>query len=342
MDVTSSPLIPALVAGACGATAALACCGSQRAPPPARQPPPLPPSSPIGQRGRRPDAFEFAGKVCLVTGGAMGIGRAIVEEFANRGATVVYADLVRCLEDGATTTTAGELVTRARLASGSFSGANVSWVQCDVTDAAQVGAAVEETLQRCGRIDVLVNNAGICPDESCKPAHELAVEQYDKVCENDEFVLKTRNFVLKTRNCAFKTMQVMAVNSRSYFLFAKHVIGKAFLPQGGGVVVNMASVQGLQSVPGVPAYATSKGAVISFTRNLAVEYAHKNIRVNAINPGSIRTPMLMHFLGDDAEKTDPTPMKRWGKPEEIAAATCFLASDQSSYCELQSKYQLPF
>lgn len=114
--------------------------------------------------------------------------------------------------------------------------------------------------------------------------------------------------------------QVMAVNSRSYFLFSKFVIGKAFLPQGGGVIVNMASVQGLQSVPCVPAYASSKGAVINFTRNLAVEYATKNIRVNAVNPGSIRTPMLMHFLDDDAMKVDPTPMKRWGQPEEIAAA----------------------
>ena len=71
--------------------------------------------------------------------------------------------------------------------------------------------------------------------------------------------------------------------------------------------------------------------MLSLTRNMAVEYAGKNIRVNAINPGSIRTPMLMHFVGDDAETTDPTPMGRWGKPEEIADAALFLASDRASY-----------
>lgn len=296
MDTGSSSdgTVKMLSAAACGAAAAIACL---RAQPPAATASTASSGAPAARNEEATTASasspvdEFKGKVCLVTGGAMGIGRAIVEEFASRGATVVYADLVRCLEDGADPV-AGELQTRAGLASGSFAQA-IQWVKCDASQADQVEAAVQEALDRCGRIDILVNNCGICPDDSCKPAHELAVEMYDKV---------------------------MAVNSRSYFLFAKYVIGKAFLPQGGGVIVNIASVQGLQSVPCVPAYASSKGAVINFTRNLAVEYAGKNIRVNAVNPGSVRTPMLMHFLGDDAEKTDPTPMKRWGKPEEIAAA----------------------
>ena len=271
-------------AAASGAAVAIFC-GDQPSSPAPAAPTPLPAATPSPPARPSSSGRDFEGKVVLVTGGAMGIGRAIVEAFAARGATVVYADLLQCLEDNVAPT-AGALITAEGLASGEIAHERVYWVKCDVSDAAQVEAAVAKTRSDHGRVDVLVNNAGICPDDSCVGAHELPVDVYDKV---------------------------LAVNSRSYFLFAKYVIGQCFIPQGGGVIVNLASVQGLQSVPGVPAYAASKGAVLSLTRNLAVEYATRGIRVNAINPGSIRTPMLMHFLGDEAEKTDPTPLKRWGE-----------------------------
>lgn len=174
----------------------------------------------------------------------MGIGRAIVEAFAARAATVVYADLTECLQQGVEPI-AGKLNTETGLASGRMADDSnrITWVPCDVSDAAQVEAAVKHTMTTHGRIDVLVrkptlvpaekgafccskncscqccmhlyrvcllryalqvNNAGICPDDSCKPAHQLSVEMYDKV---------------------------MAVNSRAQFLFAKHAIDLAFLPQ---------------------------------------------------------------------------------------------------------------
>ena len=115
------------------------------------------------------------------------------QEFARRGATVVYADLVRCLEEDKDPA-AGVLTTRAGLASGEFGAhqQSIQWVKCDASNAAEVESAVKQVINRCGRIDVLVNNCGICPDASCVPAHELPVEMYDKVIVQPLFLNGTR------------------------------------------------------------------------------------------------------------------------------------------------------
>ena len=162
-----------------------------------------------------------------------------------------------------------------------------------------------------GRIDVLCNNVGIQPVDSYLPAHELPEEAWDRI---------------------------IGVNLKSYFLMAKYCV-PAMQRGGGGVIVNTASVQGLQSAPGVSAYAASKGGILSLTRQLALEYARDGIRVLAINPGSIDTPMVdevVDKMGLDkevllAEIPKAHPLGRIGQPEDIAEVVLFLASDRASF-----------
>ena len=166
-------------------------------------------------------------------------------------------------------------------------------------------------VEKWGRIDVLCNNVGIQPVDSYLPAHELPEEAWDRI---------------------------IGVNLKSYFLMAKYCV-PAMQRGGGGVIVNTASVQGLQSAPGVSAYAASKGGILSLTRQLALEYAADGIRVLAINPGAIDTPMAdeaIAFLRQDKEKmleewAKAHPLGRVGQPEDVAEVVLFLAGDRASF-----------
>jgi NAD(P)-dependent dehydrogenase (short-subunit alcohol dehydrogenase family) len=165
-----------------------------------------------------------------------------------------------------------------------------------------VAAAVE----LWGRVDVLCNNVGICPLASYLRAHELPDDMWERI---------------------------LAVNLRSYFLMSKHCL-PLMLRQGGGVIINVASVQGLQSAPGVAAYAASKGGVLALTRQLAIDYAADQIRVLAVNPGTIDTPMsdeAVEFVGRTkgellVEWARAHPLGRVGQPEDVADVVLFLAS----------------
>ena len=178
----------------------------------------------------------------------------------------------------------------------------------DVSDAAQVRAMADDVARDFGRIDILCNNAGI--------------QRYGTVVDTpeDEWDL------------------VLAVNLKSVYLCSKYVI-PYMRKVGGGSIVNTASVQGLASQPNVAAYAASKGAVLALTRNMAVDFAKENIRVNAVCPGSIDTPMLRWSAGvltPDAEKAIDDwghlhPIGRVGRPEEVAEVILFLASPRSSF-----------
>jgi len=185
----------------------------------------------------------------------------------------------------------------------------VAFIRADVSRLDEARTVVERTVAAFGGVDVLFNNAGIQPPESYKTAEHLDEAIWDRV---------------------------MDVNVKSCFLLCKYAIPEMRV-RGGGVIVNNASVQGLQSQKLVPAYAASKGAVLSLTRSLALDYADENIRVVAICPGSVDTPMLRAA----ALPQDPDPvLAEWGakhplgriaRPEEIAEVVLFLASEKASF-----------
>jgi NAD(P)-dependent dehydrogenase (short-subunit alcohol dehydrogenase family) len=203
---------------------------------------------------------------------------------------------------------AGERVTQ-NIRSGSR---EAIFICADVSRAEGAQEVVQKTVAAFGGVDVVFNNAGIQPPESYKTAEDLDEAVWDRV---------------------------MDVNVKACFLLCKHAIPE-MRKRGGGVIVNNASVQGLQSQKLVPAYAASKGAVLSFTRNLALDYAGENIRVVAICPGSVDTPMLrataaMNSPGDSeavlAEWGRKHPVGRIGRPAEIAEVVVFLASEKASF-----------
>ena len=188
----------------------------------------------------------------------------------------------------------------------------VTVIQADISRAQGARDVVRKTVSAFGGIDVIFNNAGFQPAGSYKRAEDLDEEMWDRV---------------------------MDVNVKGCFLLCKYAIPE-MRKRGGGVIINNASVQGLQSQTLVPAYAASKGAVLSLTRNLALDYAADNIRAVAICPGSVDTPMLRASaaLAVPAQ-VDATlsewgrkhPLGRIGRPEEIAEVVVFLASDKASF-----------
>jgi NAD(P)-dependent dehydrogenase (short-subunit alcohol dehydrogenase family) len=179
--------------------------------------------------------------------------------------------------------------------------------QVDVADEASVKAMMDATAERYGGIDVLYNNAGISPDDDASVL-DTSVEAWDRV---------------------------QAVNTRGVFLCCKHGIPH-LQKRGGGSVINVASfVAILGAATSQISYSASKGAVLSMSRELAVQFARENIRVNALCPGPVETPLLLNIFGDDPAALERRrvhwPMGRLAKPREIVNGALFLASDESSY-----------
>jgi 3-oxoacyl-[acyl-carrier protein] reductase len=229
------------------------------------------------------------GKTVLVTGGSRGIGRALVELFAGEGCDVTF--LYRGNAEAA----------QSVVAAAKDAGRAVTAIQADVTDMAACTRAVEAITERTGRIDVLVNNAGVIRD------NQLAAMSDEDV----DAVLDT--------------------NVRGAFNMARAVVPHMIV-QRAGCIVNLSSVAGEKGGRGQTNYAASKGAINSFTRALAVELAPRRIRVNAVAPGVIETEMsqdVREMAGDEVKGR--ILLKRYGKPEEIAYAVWFLASDFASY-----------
>jgi|SRR5581483_6561070 len=232
---------------------------------------------------------DFKDKVVLVTGGARGIGRACAVAFAKRGATVV----INYAGNEAAATETVKLINEA--------GGKGKAVRFDVSDPKACTAAVDELFKELGRLDVLVNNAGITVDGLIM---RYADEDYDK----------TLDINLKG---AFNLMRA---------------VSRPMMKQRSGAIVNMTSIVGEMGNAGQSAYAASKAGLIGLTKSMAKELASRNIRVNAVSPGFIDTDMTQH-IPEEARKMmlQVTPLARLGKAEEVAAATVFLASSDASY-----------
>jgi 3alpha(or 20beta)-hydroxysteroid dehydrogenase len=235
---------------------------------------------------------KLDGKVALISGGARGQGAAEAHTFAREGARVIFGD-VRDAE--------GKEVEAAIRAAGG----DALYVHLDVTSEADWRSAVQLTVDRHGKLDILINNAGIVIPRV--PIDERTVEEWDRV---------------------------MAVNARGVFLGTKHAI-PAMRRAGGGSIVNISSVAGIgQSLHQEPAYAASKGAVRIFTKVTASQHAKDGIRCNSVHPGPVDTEMF-HSAFSDPEamkrRLERVPMRRMGTVDEIVAAVLYLASDESSY-----------
>jgi NAD(P)-dependent dehydrogenase (short-subunit alcohol dehydrogenase family) len=234
-------------------------------------------------------SFDVGGRVALVTGASRGIGRDLVLALAAAGATVAAA--ARRPGDA-------DAVVRDAL----DAGGDASAVAMDLTDRASIGRAVEETVERFGRIDVLVNNAGLGTNHDALHATE---EEWD---------------------------ELFAVNVRGLF-FACQAAGRRMVEQRSGRIVNMASQAGLVGIPRHAAYAASKGAVIALTRVLALEWAPFGITVNAVAPTFVRTPGTAERLDDPAFLADVLariPAGRVGTTTDVAGAVLYLASPAAS------------
>ncbi len=236
----------------------------------------------------------LAGKSALVTGGASGIGRATALAMAREGARIAIADQT---EAGAAETVA--MVNAA--------GGQAIAIGADVSREDQIQAMVARTVSAFGRLDCAFNNAGIAP-RNVGPAgqrtHEMSRESFDAM---------------------------LAVNLTGVFLCMKHEIVQ-MLAQGGGAIVNTASIAGLVGLPTATNYVAAKHGVVGITKTAAMEYAQDNIRVNCVNPGYIKTPMTDPTMAERYDQLmTKVPMNRLGVPEEIAEAVVWMCSDRASF-----------
>ncbi len=225
--------------------------------------------------------MKLKDRVALITGAGSGIGRAIALEFASEGAKLLVAEL-----DEASGAAVVDEVSSA--------GGEARFQRCDVTKEDDVRAAVQAALDTFGRLDVMVNNAGV------------AQRDWDTT---------------------------IAVNLSGVYYGCKHA-AEAMAARGGGSIVNLASMLGLVGIGAEDPYVASKHGVVGLTRNFAIAYAQRGVRVNCLNPGFIETPMIQNVVDLPPVRQQletQTPMGRLGRPEEVAKAALFLASDDSSY-----------
>jgi NAD(P)-dependent dehydrogenase (short-subunit alcohol dehydrogenase family) len=232
-------------------------------------------------------------KVIIITGAGSGIGREAALLFAREGGRIVVADL----NDKSGEKTVAEI---------SSTGGSAFYIYTDVSKEAQVRDMIRTAEEKFGRLDVMMNNAGIFPD-----ADGSVTDTTEEVWD-----------------------QVLSINLKGVFFGCKHAI-PAMLRSGGGSIVNIASFVAFMgaAVPQI-AYTASKGGVLSLTREIAVEFARKNIRANSICPGPVDTPLLSSILSDPVKRQRRLvhiPPGRFALPQEIANAALFLASDESSF-----------
>jgi len=235
--------------------------------------------------------FHLEGQVVVVTGAAQGIGAACAERLAGDGAHIALWDV----DDTRGRALAAMLTQR---------GQRAAYLHCNVADHAEVDAAVASTLQHFGRIDALVNNAGIF-----RAANFLDITEADWDA-------------------------VIDVNLKGAFLVGQ-ACARVMAASGGGAIVNLSSVNGTLAIPSIASYNVSKGGINQLTRVMALALADQGIRVNAVAPGTIATDLAKNaVLGNDEARArimSRTPMRRLGEPSEIAEVVAFLLSSAASY-----------
>jgi 2-(R)-hydroxypropyl-CoM dehydrogenase len=233
-------------------------------------------------------------RISVVTGAASGNGLAIARRLLESGDLVTALDI------------AGEPLARCRRSEWTAHSDRVFCLTADVADEASVGAAIAEVKQRFGRIDVLVNNAGITGSPEATTVDKTPVAEFDRV---------------------------IAVNLRGVFLTCRAAL-PLMVEQGAGVIVNIASVAGLVAFPGRAAYTASKGAVVQLSRSIAADYARAGIRCIALCPGMIETPMTQWRLDQPhlrKEVLARIPQNEIGSVEDVASAVAFLAGPEARY-----------
>ncbi len=238
---------------------------------------------------------DMEGKVALITGGSSGIGRATAVEFAGRGVKVMIGDLDA--EGGEETIG----LVRNR-------GSDASFIKTDVSQFQEVKALVAATVDQFGQLDYGFNSAGAVKPhlEAISPTHEYPEEHFD---------------------------QIIAVNLKGVWLCVKHEV-QEMLKRGEGAIVNASSALGLVGLPNLSGYVASKHGVVGLTKTAALEYADQGIRVNAVCPGYIQTPMTRARLADPEANERiqaPHPIGRVGQPDEVAKAVVWLCSDSASF-----------
>ncbi len=238
-------------------------------------------------------AQRLLGKACIVTGGSTGIGEAAVRRFVAEGAEVLIADR---------NILGADALARAL-------GTAVTSIACDVRIEAQVKAVAEAAMQRWGRVDVLVNNAGA---ELNRTYDETSEEEWDMVLNTD---------------------------LKGPWLFCKHVVPH-MVKAGRGSVINVSSLNGLVGFPLSTAYGSAKGGLVVFTKDMAIELAQSGVRFNCVCPGVIATPMMERWTDLMPDKAAAQkmlrgvmPIGRMGTSEEVAGAIYFFASDDSTLCQ---------
>ena len=231
-------------------------------------------------------------KVCIVTGAARGIGAAIAKKLGENGAHIAFTYVSDSSTDKATALE-NEIKTF---------GVNVKAYKSNASDFVQCEALVNDVIKEFGKIDVCVNNAGISKDNLLL---RLTPEQWD---------------------------DVMNVNLKSVYNMTKQVI-RPMMKAKAGSIINMSSIIGMRGNAGQSSYAASKAGIIGFTKSIALELGSRNIRCNAIAPGFIETDMTYYLKEGTAAENflKDIPLSRFGKAEEVAELTLFLASDMSSY-----------
>ena len=236
------------------------------------------------------ESFSLKGKTALVTGAAQGLGREIALALAQSGVSLVLSD-IQSPED--TAAAVGE------------TGAPWIAVPADITDEDQVKAMAERSAAEYGKVDILINNAGVS-QLSYTATEDLSKMEWETI---------------------------IGINLTGTFLVCKH-IGQKMIAGGGGSIVNIATTAGITGVPRAPAYCASKAGVILLTKSLALEWARYHIRVNAVAPHYLETPLTEGLRASEkvyAGLVKQIPMGRFGKPSEIAGAVLFLASQASTY-----------